>query len=93
MPAKTWEYLAAGRPVLALVPPHGAAAREIAAAGAGDVLAPGDADGVRRAILALVARHEAGKLAVPGLSPAAREQISRRGRAAQLAGLLRRAAG
>jgi glycosyltransferase involved in cell wall biosynthesis len=93
VPAKTWEYLAAGRPVLALVPPHGAAAREIAAAGAGEVLAPGDTDGVRRAILALADRHEAGTLAVPGLSPAAREGISRRGRAEQLAGLLRRAAG
>ena len=33
----------------------------------------------RRAILALAERHEAGTLAVPGLSPAAREQISRRG--------------
>ncbi len=93
VPAKTWEYLAADRPILGLVPPHGAAAREIAAAGAGTVVAPDDAEGVRRAILDLAARHEAGTLAVPGLSPAAREQISRRGRAAQLAGLLRRAAG
>ena len=42
-------------------------------------MAPGDADGVRRAILALADRHEAGTLAVPGLSPAARERISRRG--------------
>jgi glycosyltransferase involved in cell wall biosynthesis len=93
VPAKTWEYLAADRPVLALVPLRGAAAREIAAAGAGEVVAPGDADGVRRAILGLAARSEAGTLAVPGLSPSARERISRRGRAAQLAGLLRRAAG
>ena len=93
VPAKTWEYLAADRPVLALVPPDGAAAREIATAGAGRVVAPHDTDGVRRAILQLAERHAAGTLAVPGLSPAAREAISRRGRTAQLAGLLRRAAG
>jgi glycosyltransferase involved in cell wall biosynthesis len=93
VPAKTWEYLAADRPVLALVPPNGAAARELTEAGAGHVVAPHDADGVRRAILDLADRQAAGTLAVPGLSPAARERISRRGRAAQLAGLLRRAAG
>lgn len=93
VPAKAWEYLAAGRPVLALVPPHGAAARELQAAAAGEVRAPDDIDGVRRAILQLADRHAAGTLAVPGLSPAARAAISRRGRAAQLAGLLHRAAG
>ena len=69
VPAKTWEYLAAGRPVLALVPPHGAAAREIAAAGAGEVVAPGDADGVRRAILALADRHAAGHAGRAGAQP------------------------
>ncbi len=58
------------------------------AAGAGDVVAPADAAGVQRAILALADRHAAGTLAVPGLSPAARERMSRRGRAAQLAALL-----
>ncbi len=93
VPAKAWEYLAADRPVLALVPPHGAAARELQAAAAGDVVAPPDTDGVRRAILQLADRHAAGTLAVPGLSPAARVQISRRGRAEQLARLVRQAAG
>ena len=93
VPAKAWEYLAADRPVLALVPPHGAAARELQAAAAGEVCAPDDTDGVRRAILRLADRHAAGTLAVPGLSPAARAAISRRGRAAQLARLMRRAAG
>src|SRR5262249_34955454 len=59
VPAKTWEYLAAGRPVLALVPPHGAAARELRDAGAGDVVAPNDAAGVERAVLALADRYAA----------------------------------
>ena len=94
VPAKTWEYLAADRPVLALVPPHGAAARELTAAEAGEVVAPRRR---RRRAPRHPRRwptgHAAGTLAVPGLSPAARLQISRRGRAAQLAGLLRRAAG
>jgi glycosyltransferase involved in cell wall biosynthesis len=93
VPAKAWEYLAADRPVLALVPPHGAAARELQAAAAGDVVAPHDTDGVRRAILDLADRHAAGTLEVPGLSPAARARISRRGRAEQLARLVRQAAG
>jgi glycosyltransferase involved in cell wall biosynthesis len=92
VPAKTWEYLAAERPVLALVPPGGAAARELRDAGAADVVAPNDAAGVQRAILALADRHAAGDLTVPGLSPGARERISRRGRAAQLAALLHAAA-
>jgi hypothetical protein len=92
VPAKTWEYLAAERPVLALVPPAGAAARELRAAGAAEVVAPRDAAGAQRAILALADRHAAGALDVPGLSPEARERMSRRGRAAQLAALLRTAA-
>jgi glycosyltransferase involved in cell wall biosynthesis len=92
VPAKTWEYLAAERPVLALVPPHGAAARELREAGAGEVVAPNDAAGVRRAILALADRYAAGELVVAPLSPAVRERISRRGRAAQLAALLLAAA-
>lgn len=92
VPAKTWEYLAAERPVLALVPPAGAAARELTAAGAGEVVAPDDADGVRAAILRLADRYAAGQLDVPGLSPEARARISRRGRAEQLAAVLQRAA-
>jgi hypothetical protein len=74
------------------VPPAGAAARELQAAGAAEVVAPGDAAGAQRAILALADRHAAGDLTVPGLSPGARKRISRRGRAAQLAALLHAAA-
>jgi len=92
VPAKTWEYLAAERPVLALVPPAGAAARELHETGAGEAVAPHDTAGVQRAIVALADRHAAGTLAVPPLSPEVRERISRRGRAAQLARLLHAAA-
>ncbi len=93
VPAKTWEYLAAGRPVLALVPPDGAAAREIAGAAAGIVVAPTDVDAARAAISDLARRYREERLDVPGIDAATALRISRRGRAAQLAGLLHRVAG
>ena len=92
VPAKTWEYLAAEPAGAGAGAAAGAAARELRAAGAGEVVAPSDAAGVQRAILALADRHAAGELSVASLSPAVRERISRRGRAAQLAALLRAAA-
>ncbi|HUF00962.1 MAG TPA: glycosyltransferase, partial [Gaiellaceae bacterium] len=46
---KVFEYLAAGRPILAVVPPDGAAADLIREAGAGVVVAPDDVQGIRDA--------------------------------------------
>src|SRR5207237_1108170 len=43
---KVFEYLAAERPILAVVPPEGAAAELIRDAGAGVVVAPDDVDGM-----------------------------------------------
>ena len=45
---KVFEYLAAERPVLAAVPPDGAAADLIRSVGAGPVVAPDDVTGMRR---------------------------------------------
>ena len=45
---KVFEYLAAERPILAVVPPDGAAAELIRATGAGVVVAPDDVDGIAR---------------------------------------------
>ena len=45
---KVFEYLAAERPILAVVPPDGAAAELIRAAGAGVVVAPDDVAGMTR---------------------------------------------
>ena len=45
---KVFEYLAAERPILAVVPPDGAAAELIREAGAGVVVAPDDVDGIAR---------------------------------------------
>ncbi len=43
---KVFEYLAAERPILAVVPPDGAAAALLREAGAGVVVAPDDVDGI-----------------------------------------------
>ena len=47
---KVFEYLAAERPILALVPPDGAAAELIREAGAGVVVAPEDVEGIAAAL-------------------------------------------
>ena len=47
---KVFEYLAAERPILALVPPDGAAAALIRDAGAGVVVAPEDIEGIKAAL-------------------------------------------
>ena len=47
---KVFEYLAAGRPILAAVPPDGAAADLIRETQAGIVAAPDDVDGLRAAL-------------------------------------------
>jgi len=85
---KVYEYLAAGRPILAVVPPDGAAAQLIRATGAGVVVAPDDVDGIARELQAMRDRWRAGKLDPVALSPDWRERVSRRARVQELADLL-----
>src|SRR5439155_5383522 len=59
---KVFEYLAAERPVLAVVPPDGAAAELVRDTGAGIVAPPEDVPAIRDAILELHERWRAGKL-------------------------------
>jgi glycosyltransferase involved in cell wall biosynthesis len=59
---KVFEYLAAERPILAAVPPDGAAAELIRETGAGVVAAPDDVDGLEAALRGLHARWQAGEL-------------------------------
>jgi glycosyltransferase involved in cell wall biosynthesis len=92
LPGKVWELLAGGRPVLALVPPAGAAARELAAIGA-EIVATDDRAGARAAVERLVDRWRAGDLAARPLPEATRARISRQAHAEALAGLIRLAAG
>ena len=86
---KVFEYLAAGRPILAVVPPDGAAAELIRETDAGVVVAPDDVEGIRGALEDLHARFRNGGLASIGLDDDVARRLSRQARAEQTAGLLR----
>ena len=85
---KVFEYLAAERPILACVPPDGAAARLIRETGAGIVVAPDDVPAMREALRGLHARWRAGRLDGTVLGPGDRERLSRSARVEELAELL-----
>jgi glycosyltransferase involved in cell wall biosynthesis len=88
--AKLFEYLAADRPILAVVPPDGEAAALVRKLGAGPVVAPGDVDGIAAALNELERRWRDGRLQPPALTEAERAGLSRRERAERLAALIRR---
>ena len=85
---KVFEYLAAERPILAVVPPEGAAAELIRETGAGVVVAPDDVDGMAAALRDLHDRWRAGTLDGAPLSDEWRRKVSRRTRSEELARLL-----
>ncbi|MBV8479305.1 MAG: glycosyltransferase [Actinobacteria bacterium] len=86
---KVFEYVAAERPILAVVPPDGAAAKLIRDTGAGVVVAPDDVEGIRAALVDLHGKWRDGALDGPPLSPEWRDRLSRGRRVEQLADLLR----
>ena len=86
---KVFEYLAAERPVLAVVPPDGAAAGLIRETGAGVVAPPEDVDAIADALRELHGRWRAGQLDGAPLSEAWRERLSRESRVEELADLVR----
>jgi glycosyltransferase involved in cell wall biosynthesis len=86
---KIYEYLAAERPILAVVPPDGAAAQLVRDTGAGVVVPSDDVDALREALLELHGRWQAGSLDGTPLSDEWRERLSRGGRIEELADLLR----
>ena len=86
---KVFEYLAAERPILAVVPPDGAAAALLRDTGAGVVVAPDDVAGMREALVGLEASFRAGSLDLTPLSDDWRERLSRRARVEEFAELLR----
>ncbi len=92
LPGKVWELLACGRPVLAMVPRGGAAARELAAVDAA-IVAPGDVAGTRAAVERYVDQWRAGTLASPALASEVRTRISRQTQAELLADLVRATVG
>ena len=89
---KVFEYLAAQRPILAVVPTDGAAAELLRDTGAGVVVAPDDIDGIERELTAMRDRWRAGRLEPVELSDEWRTKLSRRSRVQELADLLQRIA-
>jgi len=87
---KVFEYLAADRPILAVVPPEGAAAELIRSSGAGVVVAPDDVEGMAAALRELHERWRAGSLDAPALSEEWRRKVARQTRVEELARLLER---
>jgi glycosyltransferase involved in cell wall biosynthesis len=85
---KVFEYLAAERPILAVVPPDGAAANLIRETGAGVVVAPDDIDGIERELVAMRDRWRAGGLDGSPLDDDWRERLDRRTRVQELADLM-----
>jgi glycosyltransferase involved in cell wall biosynthesis len=85
---KVFEYLAAERPVLAVVPPDGAAAELVRETGAGVVAGPDDVPGIRDALLELHSRWRGGGLNGTPLTPEWRDKLSRASRVEELAELL-----
>ncbi len=85
---KVFEYLAAERPILAAVPPDGAAAALIRETGTGVVAAPDDPQAIGDALRSLHDRWRAGSLDGTQLTPELRRKLDRRTRVRQLAELL-----
>jgi glycosyltransferase involved in cell wall biosynthesis len=85
---KIFEYLAAERPILAVVPPDGEAAALIRGTGAGTVVAPDDVDAMAVALTELDEQRRAGSLREMPLAPEWRDRLSRRARAREYADLL-----
>jgi glycosyltransferase involved in cell wall biosynthesis len=85
---KVFEYLAAERPILAIVPPDGAAADLIREVGTGVVAPPEDVPAIREALGGLVERWQAGSLNGAPLPEDVRDRLDRRSRVREYADLL-----
>ena len=87
---KVFEYVAARRPILAVVPPGGAAAALVRGLGGGPVADPADVTGIAAALEGLVDEWRAGGLPDRDYPAAELAAISRRERARELAAVLER---
>ena len=86
---KIYEYLAAERPILAVVPPDGAAARLVRDTGSGTVVPSDDVEAMRAALLDLHRRWREGSLDGPPLAEDWRRRLARGARVEELADVLR----
>ena len=90
IPAKIYEYLRAGKPILGLTDPAGDTAGALRAAGMNDVVRLDSVDEITRVLPGLVRDWRQGKGALPQTQ--AVQQASRRGRTRALVRLLAQAA-
>lgn len=88
--SKLFEYLCVRRPILALVPPDGEAARIIREANAGEIIAPTDIDRIEEKIYDMYKRFERGDLTS---NPTGIEKYDRRIQTGLLAGIFDKLAG
>jgi len=86
---KVFEYIAVGRPILAAVPPDGAAAELIRETGAGVVAPPDDPAAIRAALEELHGAWRDRGLPDVALSGTWRRKLSRRTRVEEMAAVLR----
>jgi hypothetical protein len=91
IPAKIYEYLRAGKPILGLTDPVGDTAGVLRAAGLGGIAALDSADEIARVLTAFVRTVASGASKLP--APVAVQRASRRGRAESLVTLLGTIAG
>lgn len=89
VPAKTYEYLAAGRPILALAP-EGDCKRLIQETKAGTVCDPLDVVGIKKALEGLIGAHSKGELR-SGADPSLLARFHRRELTGRLARVLEQA--
>ena len=90
IPAKLYEYLRAGRPILGLTDPDGDTAGVMRGAGLREMARLDSVDEIVGVLAALVRDWQHGKAAIP--TPLAVQHASRKGRSLALAGLLEQAA-
>jgi hypothetical protein len=87
LPGKTYEYLASGRPILAVASPAGALGRLLGATGGAVVIDPGDRAGLERALVDI---SETGRLDVPALDSPTVEEYEQTRLTGRLASILNR---
>ena len=86
IPAKIYEYLRAGKPILGLTDPGGDTAAVLRGAGLNDMARLDSADEIASVVTVMVSNLRQGNPTLP--QPLAAQQASRRGRSRALAGLL-----
>lgn len=86
IPAKIFEYLGAGKPILALAPNKGATADLLKALNAGIIVNPEEPESIKKAVLSLYRGYEEGSLKGP--NPSLIQSLSRQRLTGSLATIL-----